>query len=311
MNKTAVAAAILVVFPHILVAQDDDDYHGGTAFAVDTRGKLLTNNHVVKGCSTVTVFGGNGTSTERVEARNETNDVALLGLSGPLQTVALFRPTRIRKGEDVLAVGFPLSGLLATELNVSKGIVSATAGLLNDTSRLQISAAVQPGNSGGPLLDNSGSVAGVVVSKLDALFLLAAVGDFPENVNFAIKGEVAEMFLTSHGVAPRRRAAGLPSPTVPAVVEFAEGYTFAIECRSSKPVTTTTRRDSVTRTPSAAIPPVAPHAEACPRPVGVGIGTMDWARMTTDQQLAACHAAAPWNRPPHPEPCPRPLDNME
>jgi hypothetical protein len=75
----------------------------------------------------------------RVVARDTRNDLALIAVDSPLASVASFRRTPIRAGEDVIALGFPLPGLLATDLNVSKGIVSATAGLRNDTSELQIS----------------------------------------------------------------------------------------------------------------------------------------------------------------------------
>ena len=77
--------------------------------------------------------------------------------------------------------------MLGSQLKVSTGIVSATVGLLDDISQLQISAPIQPGNSGGPLLDEYGNVAGVVVAKLRALAVAKATGDIPQNVNFAVK----------------------------------------------------------------------------------------------------------------------------
>ena len=106
-----------------------------------------------------------------VVARDTQNDLALISVDSQLPAVAPFRQTPIRAGEDVIALGFPLPGLLAADLNVSKGIVSATAGLLDDSMKLQISVGVQPGNSGGPLIDSAGLVAGVVLSKLDALVM--------------------------------------------------------------------------------------------------------------------------------------------
>ncbi len=97
-------------------------------------------------------------------------------------------------------VGFPLHGLLASEANVTTGTLSALAGLRNDTRFLQITAPVQPGNSGGPLLDQSGQIVGVVVSKLNAVMFAKATGDIPQNINFAINGAVAKSFLDSQGV---------------------------------------------------------------------------------------------------------------
>ena len=98
----------------------------GSAFAVHGSGKLLTNNHVVASCSEVSVTTqGGATLLGRVAARDARNDLALIAVDSPLASVASFRRTPIRSGEDVIALGFPLPGILATDLNVSKGIVSA------------------------------------------------------------------------------------------------------------------------------------------------------------------------------------------
>ena len=94
---------------------------------------------------------------------------------------------RFAKGEQIVIYGFPLAGALASTGNLATGIVSALAGLGDDTSKLQISAPIQPGNSGGPVLDQSGHVIGVVVSKLNAIKAASITGDIPQNVNFAIK----------------------------------------------------------------------------------------------------------------------------
>jgi S1-C subfamily serine protease len=203
----------------------------GSAFTVSAT-DLLTNDHVVDGCSDVTVTDSNRNSFEgRVRTRDVRNDLALISVEATrLTSVARFRTTGIRAGEDVIAVGFPLPGLLATELNVSRGIVSATAGLLNDTSQLQISAEVQPGNSGGPLLDATGAVAGVVVSKLDAIALAVHTGDIPQNVNFAIKSELAAVFLRSHGIEPRSAPVTGGSVAISDIVDRARAYTFLVEC---------------------------------------------------------------------------------
>ncbi|MGE4057019.1 MAG: S1C family serine protease, partial [Vicinamibacterales bacterium] len=192
--------ATLLVSSSVHAQDDASPRASGTAFAVHATGKLLTNSHVIEGCTEITVVRPGGMPTRgRVQAADGRNDLALIAIDSPLTSLATFRRSPIRAGEDVIALGFPLHGLLAASLNVSRGIVSATAGLLNDTAQLQFSAGVQPGNSGGPLLDASGQVAGIVVAKLDALVVARAIGDIPQNVNFAIKTEVAEMFLRTHG----------------------------------------------------------------------------------------------------------------
>lgn len=112
---------------------------------------------------------------------------------------------------------------------MSTGTVSAMAGIQDDTRYLQISAPIQPGNSGGPLLDMSGNVIGVVSAKLDALRVAGVIGDIPQNVNFAIKDAVARNFLDNHGIvyqtAPSDRIL-----TAADVAEMARGFTILIEC---------------------------------------------------------------------------------
>lgn len=135
-------------------------------------------------------------------ATDSRNDLALLrtGKGGHLPVA--FREGRgVRLGEPVVVVGFPLWGLLAASPSVTTGTVSAMAGPGNDSRLLQISAPVQPGNSGGLLLDEGGRVIGVVVSKLDALKVAEITGDLPQNVNFAISGAVVRAFLEGQGVA--------------------------------------------------------------------------------------------------------------
>lgn len=100
----------------------------------------------------------------------------------------------------MIVIGFPLRGLLASEANITTGTASALAGIGKDTRFLQITAPVQPGNSGGPLLDYAGQIVGVVVGKLGALSLAKATGDIPQNINFAINSTVATAFLDANGV---------------------------------------------------------------------------------------------------------------
>jgi S1-C subfamily serine protease len=106
----------------------------------------------------------------------------------------------VNSGDQVVAIGYSLHGLLTSDLTVTTGIISSLAGLRNDTRFLQISAPVQPGNSGGPLHDNSGNIVGVVTAKLDALRAVKATGDIPQNINFAIKTGALRDFLDNSAV---------------------------------------------------------------------------------------------------------------
>lgn len=174
----------------------------GTGFVVSRQGYVLTNYHVIKKCGTVRATAETGKKQVTIAGIDAENDLALLQLPHSVQSAARFREGRtIRPGDDVVVVGFPLPGLLATEAQVTIGTVSALAGIGNNTRFLQITAPVQPGNSGGPLLDQGGNIVGVVVSKLNAVTIAKTTGDIPQNVNFAINGSVAKAFLDSQSVA--------------------------------------------------------------------------------------------------------------
>ncbi len=204
----------------------------GTGFVVSDRGHVLTNAHVVDGCGTVNVVAsGESNSPARKVAADGKNDLALLQLGSPHQgSVARFKAT-YRLGESVSAFGFPLSQLLATSGNFATGTITATAGLGDDFRMLQISTPVQPGNSGGPLLDASGNVVGVVVGKLNAIGVLRQTGDIAQNVNFAIKSSIAEEFLRTHGIEPERATA--TEAIQPAdIAELAKKFTVRVVCSS-------------------------------------------------------------------------------
>lgn len=199
----------------------------GTGFYVGA-GLVLTNAHVVDGCTAVTTALGGAQTRGQVIARDRDADLALVQTAQPGPEPARLR-IGVRLGEDVAAFGFPLSGVLASSGNFTRGTVTATAGLKDDTRRLQISAPVQPGNSGGPLLDESGAVVGVIVAKLDALKVAAVIDDIPQNINFAIKASVVARFLEEAGIA--YTAAGPGSPLRPAdLAALAQAFTVAIRC---------------------------------------------------------------------------------
>ena len=151
------------------------------------------------------------------------NDLALLMSSFVPSKIASFRSGKgVRPGDEVIAFGFPF-WFLASEGNVTTGYVSALAGLRDDVRYLQITTPVQPGNSGGPLLDDSGLIVGVVTSKL-------IVGDIPQNVNFAIKDVIARSSLEASGVRYESSQSARPI-TVADVGATAREFTVRVECR--------------------------------------------------------------------------------
>jgi S1-C subfamily serine protease len=158
------AKAVAAAAPDSAPAKPDRLFdQKGTGFLVSSNGHLVTNAHVVQGC-VGDILGnpsGEAPAKLRLVSSDETNDLALLQATGSFKDVAKIRDKAIQSGDSVVAIGYPFHGLLTSDFTVTTGIVSSLSGVLNDTRFLQISAAVQPGNSGGPLLASSGDVVGV------------------------------------------------------------------------------------------------------------------------------------------------------
>lgn len=202
----------------------------GTGFVVAPR-RVLTNHHVVESCGALRLRGPNGSEVNAsVVNSDRQRDLALLSAEGDLGPPLPFRDNPpMRRGEGVVTYGFPLAGLLSSGPTLTTGEVSALAGLSNNQQQFQISAPVQPGNSGGPLFDLSGNVVGIVVSKLNAQRVAQSTGDIPQNVNFAVKGEVALGFLRENNVQPRTAASASPKGAAE-VGEIADPSTLFVRC---------------------------------------------------------------------------------
>lgn len=214
--------------PAAATNQDSPARQLGTGFFIGEEGVVLTNAHVVEGCSEARTGPSGRKATARVIARDGENDLALLRTEARPAAVAALRLT-VRQGEAVVAYGYPLPGLLASGGNLTTGNVTALSGIGDDSRLLQFSAPVQPGNSGGPLLDGSGNVVGIVEGKLNAIKVASAFGDVPQNVNFAIKAAVVANFLQSNGIryaTVELRAARSPAD----IAEAAKRFTVPVEC---------------------------------------------------------------------------------
>ncbi len=181
--------------------EQESQLPAGTGFIVSREGHVLTNFHVIQGCKKIVCDLGGKPSLLSVTQTDTRNDLALLKLNNPSPPPLKFRDGKsIRAGDGIVVVGYPLQELLANQAHVTTGTVSALAGPGNDTRILQITAPVQPGNSGGPLLDMTGNVVGIVIAKLDAIKTAQLTGDLPQNVNFAINAAVVKLFLDTNGV---------------------------------------------------------------------------------------------------------------
>ena len=210
--------------------------HSGTGFVISASGHIITNHHVIDGCigDIKGNLTGQAASTLRVVNSDPTSDLALLqGPAESFKTFARIRDRTIHSGDSVVAIGFPFHGLLSSDFTVTTGIVSSLSGMLNDTSRLQISAAIQPGNSGGPLLDTSGDIVGMVSAKLDALRIARYTGSIPENISFAIKTGAIRDFLDNSVVPYETAAPGTELKTAD-IAANARAYTLLISCTATE-----------------------------------------------------------------------------
>jgi S1-C subfamily serine protease len=207
----------------------------GSGFVVSQNGHVVTNFHVIDKC--VGEIRGNltgeGATSLRVVSADELNDLALLQAHRTFNQPATIRNGPVRSGGGVIAIGYPYHGLLTSDFTVTAGIVNSLSGLLNDTRFLQISAPVQPGNSGGPLLDTSGLVVGVVAEKLNALKFASATGNIPENISFAIKQGALRDFL-DNSVVPYKTADAQKELKTAEVASAARAYTMLVSCRAKE-----------------------------------------------------------------------------
>ncbi len=204
-------------------------YATGSGFYVSAVGHIVTNDHVVDGCKQMRLADG---TVLDVVTTDKANDLALLKAPKPGVSFVRFRDGRgVRTGEGILIAGFPLRDEISSEINVTTGNVSSLAGPNNDRTLIQITAPVQHGNSGGPVLDLSGNVVGVVQSKFDPS---ADTGDdntidVPQNVNFAVSANTLRAFLDAQEID--YESAPSNAPLSPAeIAARAHGFTVSLEC---------------------------------------------------------------------------------
>jgi len=193
--KILVSGALLLSCLSVVHAQDADS--SGTGFFVNSQGWIATNAHVVDGCDRVEIGGHGDVINQHLDRQN---DLAVLRVQtrGDVRALPLRQPGA-RLGEDIVAFGFPLSGFLSDAVKVTTGNVNALVGIENDTRHVQISAPLQPGNSGGPVVDRAGAVVGVAVGVLGSTFT-GMTGIVPQNVNFAIRTSILSSFLETRGI---------------------------------------------------------------------------------------------------------------
>jgi len=175
-----------------------------TGFFISTSGDILTNHHVVADCKEIRVPALS--TVGKVRVADKVNDLALVKIEGKDFSPLVFSPVEeLKQGEEISVFGFPLDGYLPSSGNFTQGIVAALAGPANNSSLIQITSPVQPGNSGGPVLNKRGEVVGVVVGKANVIKLAKVTGDIAQNINFAIAGRTVTAFLDGNLIKYSKR----------------------------------------------------------------------------------------------------------
>jgi S1-C subfamily serine protease len=169
----------------------------GTGFFITEDGYLITNDHVVKDAVQVRLVTSAGLISAKVVKVDAANDLALLKAEGRFAALPVASSRGVKMGGTVATVGFPNIGLQGFAPKLAKGEIASLSGAADDARYFQISVPVQPGNSGGALVDERGNVVGVVSAKLSAQAALSTSGALPENVNYAVKSSFLLSFLES------------------------------------------------------------------------------------------------------------------
>ena len=225
-----------LIDPEAEGSDPDDGVRGsassGTAFFVSESGHLITNFHVVSECSSIQFqLPGEPPVAATVIATNAVYDLALLKteLEKPPANFPFAR--RPDLGQEIVVYGFPLRGDLSSQGNLTSGVISALTALNDDLSMFQVSAQIQPGNSGGPVLDRYGAVTGVIVAMADSGYFAEQSGSIPQNINFAIRPGIVQSFLDINNI-DYQYSAGETELRIAEIAEIAQTFTGALVCES-------------------------------------------------------------------------------
>ena len=283
----------------------------GTGFVVN-KDYVLTAAHVLEDCDGASIRYKHKEIDTDIVAIDSTNDLGLLLVEKPFEQTAKFRSGKpIRLGDAVVNYGYPLFGELSDHAKISRGVINSLAGWGNDSRHIQYDAPTQPGNSGGPVLDLSGNVVGIVSSGLSQRYA-EETGHIAQNVNFAVKSFVAEAFLSSNGV-DFETAESIEKMETADIAEKAETFTVLVGCWEGfdEPVQATpevTPPDKETE-PERPVPPTEEPVEGEPcdviNPIGgkTAVGVWTWLSNDAGVGMFVCRAIQAKKEPVEGEAC--------
>jgi S1-C subfamily serine protease len=202
----------------------------GSGFVVGKGGEIATDYHVVPNCRLIKISdpAGKSHAETHIAAADQANDLALLE-GGGFGTRLKIRSSPADLGENITSYGFPLGPVLSGSGNLTSGTVSSSTGFQGNVKSFQITAPEQAGNSGGPVVDESGAVVGIVASKLNALAVAAATGDLAQNVNFAWRISLLQALMDKQHIAYDQAAKGHANSSVE-LADILQKGTVRIEC---------------------------------------------------------------------------------
>ena len=172
----------------------------GSGFVINQDGYIVTNNHVIENCSSLDVHNIDQSSYATVIATDPDSDLAVIKTDIDITPYYYLEKSDPSILEEIFTVGYPFGMEISSTVKVNKGIISSDRGLGDSQREFQIDAAIQLGNSGGPVIDVLGNVVGVVFAKIDYDYVMEEFGIPAENMNFAVKVSALKNFLNKNQI---------------------------------------------------------------------------------------------------------------
>jgi len=211
------------------ITQNKTEKSSGTGFAISSNGIIVTNYHVIEGAKTIKIRGVNSDFNKTYKAKvlvsDKNNDLALIQIDDysftSLGTIPYTLKTKLSNvGGSIFALGYPLRAAMGDEIKLTNGIISSKTGFQGDITSYQVSAPVQPGNSGGPLFDSNGNVIGIINAKLT----------IAENASYAVKVSYLMNLLELLNSPPKLPTVNtLKGKSLASQVQIINKYVYIIE----------------------------------------------------------------------------------